>query len=43
MFSCKFYEIFKNTFSLEAIEATAFESSSQAVFLEYYNKDIKMA
>ena len=34
MFSYKFYQIFKNTFSLEAIGVAASESSSQAVCLD---------
>ena len=41
MFSCKFYEIFKNTFFLEAIGATAPETSSQAVCLDIVIKTSK--
>ena len=34
MFSCEFYKIFKNTFFIEALGATASECSNQAVCLE---------
>ena len=34
MFSCKFYEIFKRTFSVKAIGKSACESSSQVVYLD---------
>ena len=42
IFSRKFYEIFKNTVSTEALGATVSETSSQAVCLDN-DKDIKMA
>ena len=41
MFSCNFYKVFKNTFFIEALEATAFESSSQAVCLDIIIKASK--
>ena len=41
MFSFKFYKIFNTTFSLESIEATASESSSQAVCLDIIIKTSK--
>ena len=41
MFSCKFYEVFKNTFLIEALEVTASESSSQAVCLDIIIKTSK--
>ena len=38
MFSCNFYEVFKNTFFTEVFEATASEFSSQAVYLDVIRK-----
>ena len=40
MFFCTFWEVFKNTFFIEAPGATASESSSQAVCLDIITKTI---
>ena len=41
MFSCNFYEVFKYTFFIEALEATASASLSQAVYPDIIIKTSK--